>query len=107
MNTSGESLVSSSLLLWFSSAEMFVRSLGGTDDTFLAAYPEVNTMRVSDLLQSIRAKHGRRRKSRNGTPEQRHAGSPSPELATTITTASASTFVVEDSLADTVLTGGL
>ena len=53
MNISGESLVSSSLLLCFSSTEMFARSLGGTDDTFLAAYPEVNTMRVSDLLQSI------------------------------------------------------
>ena len=72
MNTSGESLLSSSSLLWLST-EMFVRSLGGTDETFLAAYPEVDTMRVSDLLEAIRAKHGWRRKSRNGTPEQRHS----------------------------------
>ena len=52
---------------------MFARSLGGTDDAFLAAYPEVNAMRVSDLLEAIRAKYGRRRKSQNGTPEQRYS----------------------------------
>ena len=57
---------------------MFVRSLGGTDDTFLAAYPAADAMRVSDLLEAIRGKHGRRRKSRNGTPEQRYR-SHSPE----------------------------
>jgi len=60
---------------------MFVRSLGGTDDTFLAAYPAANTMRVSDLLEAIRGKHGRRRKSRNGTPEQRYS-SHNPEPTT-------------------------
>ena len=73
-----------SSLLWCST-EIFVRSLGGTDDTFLAAYPDVNAMRVSDLLEAIRAKHGRRRKSRNGTPEQRY-GSPSPEPTTSTST---------------------
>ena len=55
-----------------------MRRLGGTDNTFLAAYPEANTMRVSDLLEVIRGKNGRRRKSRNGTPEERYR-SPSPE----------------------------
>ena len=55
-----------------------MRRLGGTDDTFLAAYPEANIMRVSDLLEVIRGKSGRRRKSRNGTPEERYR-SPSPE----------------------------
>ena len=58
-----------------------MRSLGGTDDSFLAVYPEANTMRVSDLLGAIRGKHGRRRKSQNGTPEQRDS-SPSTALAT-------------------------
>jgi hypothetical protein len=58
---------------------MFVRSLGGTDDTFLVAYPAADAMRVSDLLEAIRGKCGRRRKSRNGTPEQRCSGhSPEP-----------------------------
>jgi hypothetical protein len=80
MNTRGESLI---LHLWFST-EIFVRSLGGTDVTFLAAYPDVNAMRVSDLLEAIRAKHGRRRRSRNGTPDQRYSSSPraSPEPTT-------------------------
>jgi hypothetical protein len=52
MNMRVESFISSHL--WSSTdSEMFVRSLGGTDDAFLAAYPEVNTMRVSDLLEAI------------------------------------------------------
>ncbi|KAF8222063.1 hypothetical protein L208DRAFT_1525912 [Tricholoma matsutake] len=58
--------------------------LGGTDVTFPAAYPEVNTMRVSDLLEAIQGKHGWRRKSQNNTPEQRYSGSPSPEPTTTL-----------------------
>jgi hypothetical protein len=58
MNTSGESLIP--LLLWSGLFTVFnvdkhffsfVRSLGGTDNTFLAAYPDVDTMRVSDLLE--------------------------------------------------------
>ena len=85
MNTSGELLISS-ISLWFST-EMFMRSLGGTDDSFLAAYPEVNTMRVSDLLEAIQAKYGRRRKSRNGTPEQRYSSSESSPESTTHATA--------------------
>jgi hypothetical protein len=82
MNTSGESLISS--LLWSSTDLEIMRSLGGTNDTFIAAYPEANTMRVSDLLEAIRGKHGRRRKSRKGTPEQRcsRTGSSSPEPTT-------------------------
>ena len=59
--------------------------MGGTDDSFLVAYPAADTMRVIDLLEAIQGKHGWRRKSRNGTPEQRyssHAGT-SPELTTT------------------------
>ena len=72
---------------------MFVKGLGGTDDTFLAAYLEANTMRVSDLLGAIRGKHGWRRKSWNGTPEQRFSslsvnGSPEPTTTTTTTTTS-------------------
>jgi hypothetical protein len=51
MNTSGESLISS--LLWSSTDLEIMRSLGGTNDTFIAAYPEANTMRVSDLLEAI------------------------------------------------------
>ena len=73
-----------------------MRSLGGTDDAFIAAYPEANTMRVSDLLEAIRGKHGRRRKTRswswNGTQEQRN-NSPSSEPTTTSTT---STSSIED-----------
>jgi hypothetical protein len=89
MNTSGESLISSKLL-WLST-EMFAKSLGGADDAFIAAYPEVNTMRVSDLLEAIRAKHGRRRKSRNDMiPEQRY----SPEPTTSITTSTSESVIV-------------
>ena len=62
---------------------MFVESLGGTDVTFLAAYPAANTMRVSDLLEAIRGKHGLRRKSRNGTPEQRYNNGHTSEPTTT------------------------
>ena len=67
---------------------MFVRRLGGTDDTFLAAYPEVNTMRVSDLLEVIQGKNGQRGKSQNGIPEQRYRRL-SPELTTTSNTMTA------------------
>jgi hypothetical protein len=47
----------------FMSWMLSIRSLGGTDDAFLAAYPAVNIMRVSDLLGAIRGKHERCRKS--------------------------------------------
>ena len=64
---------------------MLVRSLGGTDGAFLAAYPSANTMRISDLLGAIRGKYGRRRKSRNGTPEQRYNSQSSEPASTTPT----------------------
>jgi hypothetical protein len=60
-----------------------MRSLGGTDVAFLATYPAANVMKVSDLLEAIRGKHGRHRKSWNGTPEERYNSRRSPELTTT------------------------
>ena len=72
-------------VIWQS--EMFgswiLKSLGGTDDNFLAAYPEVNAMRVSNLLEAIQGKYWWCRKSQNGILEQRRYSSlSSPELTT-------------------------
>ena len=61
-----------------------MRSLGGTEDTFLDTYPADNAMRVSDLLEAIQGKYGWRRKSRNGMPEQRYTDSSHSQEPTTI-----------------------
>ncbi|RDB27874.1 hypothetical protein Hypma_002250 [Hypsizygus marmoreus] len=45
--------------------------LGGTDAQFLAVYPAADTQSVTRLVDNIRARHGRQRKSKNGTPGER------------------------------------
>lgn len=52
--------------------------LGSTREGFLRVYPDADTISLTVLLNTIRGKHGHRRISKNGTPEQRGSRSVTP-----------------------------